>query len=268
MKETAWEAFIYGFPMIMNYKTMWSMIENDLGRNRNPFNKFGHFRNVTSAEITWAVAPNADTPYSFAWLDLRVQPVVICVPRIRPADRYFSIQLIDLYTFNIGYIGSRTTGNSGGCFLIHHLFNRAWIPGMDFYHIPGIKKTFVTETQFLFALGRTQLFNFEDLQSVNKIQDQYRVYLLSEFLRISPPCRNPPIRFPKFVERSALSTKFANYMNFLLRFAQPINSQDKAVREKFGKIGIRSRGPFAYEFLNYKVKRAVKVKKNEMADFL
>ena len=26
------------------------------------------------------VTPNSDTPYSFAWLDLRVEPVVIQVP--------------------------------------------------------------------------------------------------------------------------------------------------------------------------------------------
>ncbi len=32
--------------------------------------------------------------------------------------RYWSIQLIDLYTHNFVYLGSRTTGNGGGTFLI------------------------------------------------------------------------------------------------------------------------------------------------------
>ena len=33
-------------------------------------------------------------------------------------NRYFVFQLMDLYTFNFAYIGSRTTGNDGGTYLI------------------------------------------------------------------------------------------------------------------------------------------------------
>jgi hypothetical protein len=61
--------------------------------------------------------PNSDTPYSWLGLDLRAEPIVITVPVI-DKDRYFSVQLIDAYTFNFAYIGSRATGNDGGSFLI------------------------------------------------------------------------------------------------------------------------------------------------------
>ena len=50
-------------------------------------------------------------------MDLRAEPIVLTVPAIEK-ERYFSVQLIDLYTFNFDYIGSRTTGNDGGSFLI------------------------------------------------------------------------------------------------------------------------------------------------------
>ena len=46
-------------------------------------------------------------------MDLRTEPIVITVPQIEK-NRYFSIQLVDLYTFNFDYIGTRTTGNEGG----------------------------------------------------------------------------------------------------------------------------------------------------------
>ena len=49
-------------------------------------------------------------------MDLRAEPIVLTVPAIEK-DRYFSIQLIDAYTFNFDYIGSRATGNDGGSFL-------------------------------------------------------------------------------------------------------------------------------------------------------
>ncbi|MGO7565174.1 DUF1254 domain-containing protein, partial [Rhizobium johnstonii] len=59
----------------------------------------------------------SDTPYSMLGLDLRAEPMVLTVPTIEK-DRYFSIQMIDAYTFNFDYIGSRTTGNDGGSLLI------------------------------------------------------------------------------------------------------------------------------------------------------
>jgi hypothetical protein len=61
--------------------------------------------------------PNSDTPYSWIGFDLRAEPVVVTVPRIEEG-RYWSLQLIDLYTHNFDYLGSRTTGNDGGRFLI------------------------------------------------------------------------------------------------------------------------------------------------------
>jgi len=67
-------------------------------------------------------------------------------------DRYYSIQLIDAYTFNFDYIGSRTTGNDAGSFLIAG-------PGWKGDTPPGIKKVIRSETDFALAGYRTQLFN-------------------------------------------------------------------------------------------------------------
>ena len=53
------------------------------------------------------MTPNSDTPYSFLWLDLRAEPVVITVLKIE-SGRYHSGQLIDLRTFNFAYVGTRT----------------------------------------------------------------------------------------------------------------------------------------------------------------
>ena len=61
--------------------------------------------------------PNSDTPYSFLGADLRAEPLVLTVPEI-PKDRYYSVQFIDAYTYNFAYVGTRTTGNDGGSFMI------------------------------------------------------------------------------------------------------------------------------------------------------
>ena len=57
--------------------------------------------------------PNSDTPYSMACADLRAEPLVLTVPAV-DRDRYYSLQAVDLYTFNFAYVGSRATGSEAG----------------------------------------------------------------------------------------------------------------------------------------------------------
>ncbi len=52
------------------------------------------------------VTPNNDTPYSWAWLDLRAEPWVLSVPAV-PKDRYYVCQWFDLFTHNFAYVGVR-----------------------------------------------------------------------------------------------------------------------------------------------------------------
>ena len=81
--------------------------------------------------------------------------------------RYFSVQLIDLYTFNYAYIGSRATGNRGG---------RYMVAGPSWQGEPpeGITKVLRCETDFSLAIYRTQLFGPDDLENVNKVQAGYQ----------------------------------------------------------------------------------------------
>ena len=80
-------------------------------------NRIWNAPNVFTYKDTAIVTPNSDTPYSFVAMDLRAEPFVICNPDIE-ASRYFSVQLIDMYTFNFGYMGSRTTGNHAACNMV------------------------------------------------------------------------------------------------------------------------------------------------------
>jgi len=51
------------------------------------------------------------------WVDLRDEPQVISVPEME-AERFYHFQLIDLYTHNFAYLGTLTTGNKAGKYLI------------------------------------------------------------------------------------------------------------------------------------------------------
>ena len=105
-RAIAREAYIYSFPLVETYKTLHQQaIDQTSPEYKAPLNQLGHARSVATPDDKFVVTPNSDTPYSFAWLDLRLEPIVITMPKIEP-DRYYSVQLIDLYTHNFGYLGT------------------------------------------------------------------------------------------------------------------------------------------------------------------
>jgi hypothetical protein len=118
IREIAQEALVYGLPIVMGYGVMYDFAIDKKSPNfKAPINQlFNEARTFTSAD-TGVVTPNSDTPYSFDWMDLRAEPMVICIPEIEK-DRYYSVMLTSLYTYNFGYLGSRTTGNGGGCYAV------------------------------------------------------------------------------------------------------------------------------------------------------
>ena len=229
-RKIAKEAYIYSFPMIENYKTMYaSSIDRNSPDYKAPFNRMASSATVFTPEDKVVVTPNSDTPYSFVELDLRAEPIVLSVPEIEKG-RYYSIQLIDLYTYNFAYVGSRTTGNGAGNYLIAG-------PGWDGKTPPGISEVFRSDTEFVLAIYRTQLFDPGDIDNVRKIQSEYMAEPLSSFEGTAAPAAAPEINFPPYDAEKARGMGFIDYFNFLLQFCPPIPSE-KGLMEQFAKIGI------------------------------
>ena len=89
---------------------------NPANPNRLPLNTLQHARQLADHNSRWVTAPNNDTLYSSANLDLRSGPVRIDVPDF--GSRYYSIALVDAFTNNFAYIGKRTTGTHAGSYLV------------------------------------------------------------------------------------------------------------------------------------------------------
>jgi hypothetical protein len=238
VKAIAEEAFIYGFPMVMNYSVMNDyFINKDSGQYKCPFNQVFNTARVYTPADTAVVTPNSDTPYSFICADLRSEPVVVSVPDIEE-KRYYSVQLVDMYTFNYGYIGSRATGNKAGKYLITG-------PKWTGEKPAGIDKVFPCETEFTFAIFRTQLFNPADIDNVEKVQAGYQLQTLSEFLGKPAPAAAPEINWPKIDKELAETDPFA-FVNFVLQFCPTTGPAEveESLRAKFAKIGIEAGKPF------------------------
>jgi hypothetical protein len=238
VQAIAEEAFLYGFPLVMNYGVVYeSFIDKSSSQYRCPFNQLYNTARVFTPKDTAVVTPNSDTPYSFFCADLRAEPLVFTVPQVEKG-RYFSVQLVDFYTFNYGYVGSRTTGNGGGDYLIAGPSWRGDKP-------EGIAEVFRCETDFTFAIIRTQLFNPTDIENVKRVQAGYKLRPLSAYLRRPAPPAAPEIKWPKIDKASAESDPFA-YLNFLLRLCPAVGpaAVEGPMRARWGTIGIEAAKPF------------------------
>jgi hypothetical protein len=112
------EAYVYGFPIVDLHRILWGYFADKGGpAYKCPVNMLYNTASVYTPADTTVQTPNSDTPYSFALLDLRTEPWVVTLPAIE-ANRYYSVQCVDLYTYNADYLGTRATGNDGGDFLM------------------------------------------------------------------------------------------------------------------------------------------------------
>ena len=231
-RAIAKEAYVYGFPMVDSYRIQHAyFVDRQNPEFKAPWNQIRNIPRVYTPDDKAVQTPNSDTPYSMLGMDLRAEPIVLTVPPIEK-ERYFSIQLIDAYTFNFAYIGSRATGNGGGSFLVAG-------PGWKGETPKGVKKVIRSETELVLAAYRTQLFDPGDLDNVKKVQAGYRAQPLSAFLGQPAPKAAPAIDFvkPLTPEAEKTSLEFFKILNFVLQFCPTVPSE-KDLMARFAKIGV------------------------------
>ncbi len=228
-RAIAEEGFVYGLPIVMNYTVMYEYaVDRDSGQFKAPFNQIKNEARVFTYQDTAVITPNSDTPYSFAWLDLRAEPIVLSVPAVEKG-RYYSVMLEDGNTFIYGYIGSRATGNEAGDYMVVG-------PDWEGTTPPGIEQVFRSATQFSLVGYRTQLLGADDMVNVEKIQAGYKLQPLSAFLGQPAPPAAPVVDFPK-VDAELAKKNFFEYLDFSLQFAPP-GPEEQAIRAKLARIGI------------------------------
>jgi len=248
-RQLAEEAYIFAYSMLENYKTMHAQAVNEnLPTFGAPFNQFSHRRELLDPTFTEVVAPNNDTLYSMAWLDLGTEPVVLSLPAF-PDERYYVIQIVDMYAFNMEYIGARATGYEPGRYLFAGLDWDGPIPdGID-----GVRRT---EGRYLFLLSRIAAKGVEDVPAVNALQDQYRLTPLSAYLGQPSPESAPTPKFPAYDPERAASIEFINYFNFLLGQIKP-GPDERPLLEKWARIGVQPGKTFDPATLAPDVRKAV-----------
>ncbi|WP_342316342.1 DUF1254 domain-containing protein [Lysobacter sp. FW306-1B-D06B] len=243
------DAYIWGFPIVENYKTLYQQALDEGGSNfRAPFNTIGSLANVATPQDTAIITPKSDTPYSFLWMDLRAEPLILSIPSMGK-ERYFSVQLIDLYTFNFAYINQAVTKGKAGTYLIAG-------PGWAGDTPKGVDQVFRSQTPIAYGLFRTQLISAADLDSVKRLQAQYMVQPLSAFSGMPAPAAAPPLNLPAYDARKANGVGFFDYLAALLPYA-PMTEEESPLRDRLARIGIVPGEPFDETALSPAMRKAL-----------
>jgi hypothetical protein len=245
------EAYIYGFPMVVSYKALYNyVIDEKSPEYKGPFNQMACEARVFTPKDKAVVTPNSDTPYCMFWMDLRSEPQVLTVPEMAP-ERLYHFQFIDLYTHNFAYVGTLTTGNGAGTFLIAG-------PNWKGKKPDGITKVIRSETEFIFNVTRTQLFDPDDLKKVKTIQQSYGLQPLSAFLGNKVPPAGPLPDFPRWVEGAQFDERFYGYLDFMMSLLKKPGEGEQALWDGLARLGIGPKGSFDVKALSPELLAALK----------
>lgn len=232
ISEIAKEAYIYGYPVVENYRVMYHSTQDKDYPQYAPFNEFYYSRNVLTPKDTLFVSPNVDTPYSYAVLYIKDEPVVLTVPA-HEKERFIGIPVYDLFTYVIYTISPKNMSEKGGHYMVAGTDWKGDVP-------EGIDHVIRCETELAYVLIRTQLFNMNDLPNVHKIQDGYKIQTLSQFTGKNPQTEAPEYLMPPLSPQSPTTqneTQFFDVLNFALKFVYPEPSENKLMK-RFAEIGI------------------------------
>lgn len=249
-KQIAKEAYIYGFPLVMNFKTLDAYtLDKNSKEYKGELNQKSCEARVYTPSDKAIVTPNSDTPYCIYWSDIRNEPVIISVPEM-DAERFYHFQLIDLYSHNFAYIGTLTNENKAGTYMIASINCKDELP-------EGVDDIIYCETGLFLTIVRTQLMNVDDLNQVKTIQDSYQLQTLSSYLGKEAPGTSKEDLFPEWTEGDQFTVEAFKYMGAILNLTYPLE-EEQALRQEFAKLNIGTKEAFDINGFNEEIQKAIK----------
>jgi hypothetical protein len=256
--EIATDAYIYGYSLITTEVTRVQMsnIAKFEGSMRAPTGQFANIKRYPPANFRGVSAPNADTLYSVAWLDLS-EPIVFSHPDM--GKRFYLFEMTDLWMTDFDSPGTRTTGEKTASYLITG-------PGWS-GTVPAGLKQIKCATRYMCILGRTYADGTEkDYRAVNALQAQYKLVPLSaygkHFVYKAPPVNpNPGFSMtdaPQDVINGMDTPTYFNMMTKLIGGAAPPAPADAPMLARIAKIGLVPGQPFDMSKLDPALQAAIK----------
>ena len=255
------DAYIYFYPLISMDMSR-KQFTNGTSDFKGPMNTFVNVREYPPATFKGVVRSNFDTLYSASWLDMTKEPVVITAPDTD--GRYYLLPMLDMWTDVFASPGWRTTGTKAGTFLVTPT---GWRPDLrdrfiDEFKLPKDTQRIEAPTPYVWLIGRTKTDGPADYEAVHKIQDGYKVTLLSDFGKAPKPVEfklDPSVDMktpPKVQVDTMAAGKYFAYAAELLKLHRP-HITDEPILARMKKIGIEVGKSFDIGKLDPAVQKAL-----------
>jgi hypothetical protein len=222
----ALQAAIYGIPLLGMQQRLSAEVLEPATRLA-PFNAFHHYRELATPDRAPFRAPNNDTLYSTAWLDLRREPAILSAPAT--GTRYWNAQVMDTTSDTIANLGQGRFGNAAVRFA---LVGPRWNGTLP----DGLAAVVRSPTSILSILLRVLVEGPEDVAAVNALQDGFRIASLSRFAA-GRDGADPPDRevLTPWAARDAAG-RFAELDAILKR--DPVRAGEGALLDGFALLGV------------------------------
>ncbi|TGR30318.1 MULTISPECIES: DUF1254 domain-containing protein [unclassified Mesorhizobium] len=229
------EAYTYGYPLVTMEMTrrVITNVAKPKG-TKAPMGNLIKVREYPNAQFRDVTAPNADTLYTTAFLDVGKEPWVVSLPDLQ--DRYALFPMLDGWTTVFDVPGKRTTGTGAQTFAVTG-------PGWEGTLPDGVKQ-YKSPTSIVWLLGRIYCTGTpEDYAAVHKVQDEVKLYPLSAHGKEWTP---PPGKVDQSIDMKTAVRDQVNKMDAVEYFTllaelmktNPPTEADAPMVEKMAQIGI------------------------------
>lgn len=257
-RQIAEDAYVYGYSLITTEVTrvQGSNVPKTEGMHA-PMNQFGNVPRYPAANFRLVSAPNADTLYSVAWLDL-AEPQVFSHPNM--GKRFYLFEVVDLWMTDLASSPSRRTAGGDAA---NYLFTGPGWKG----EVPTGMKHIPMATRYIVILGRTYADGTEqDYKAVNKLQADYKITPLSAwgkpYTPATPPVNpNPGFSMTDNPQEVILAMGTAGYFDLMAKLmgnTAPPAAEDGPMLARMAKLGIVPGQPFDMNKLDPDVQAVLK----------
>jgi hypothetical protein len=236
-RALARDVYLYAYPLVIMDLTMrqaTNVADASSVPRRAPLNQFAHFRAYPGAGDKEVVRFNFDTLYSFAWIDTRMEPVILSIPDSQ--GRYFLAPLLDMWTDVFAVPGTRTTEGKPGHYAIT-------APGWR-GELPTDVERIEAPTSMAWLMTRTQTNGPADYANVHQFQDGLQLTPLSQWGKpYSPPVgqpvrqdvdnRTPPLQQVNAMDGVQLLSRFAELLQ-----SYPPHANDYPILHRMRALGL------------------------------
>lgn len=220
------QAYIYGYPAVDYRRVMREQTTKGMDRAGvyAPINRIVYQDGLAKPGGIYAGrAPNTDTIYFTAWLDLSRGPVIVEAPDTN--GRYYALTFADFYS-DVQHTGRRTTGTKA---------QTIWAVGPDWNGVaPANVRVIRLRTHQGYLLGRVLM---------QGAKDHARARALMRKFSISAPASDASFVADWPLQGDLTTLRYFAHLNSFLR-ANPGVPGEEALMAQFDRIGVGPKAQF------------------------